>query len=118
MQVSIDAKGMRNDSVSREVFRHEEFTGCVELKRIRDWFICTPSPYLLAFVSLIIFLVNVESEGPYEPQRLLPEAIKVMREKLASIRMAAEALLTGGDDDDILSASKIGNEGDVDMADS
>lgn len=39
-QVSIDEKGMRNDSVSREVLRHEEFADSVELKRIRDWFIC------------------------------------------------------------------------------
>ena len=39
-EVSIDHKYMRNDSVSREVLRHKEFEGCVELKRIRDWFIC------------------------------------------------------------------------------
>jgi DNA-directed RNA polymerase I and III subunit RPAC1 len=45
------------------------------------------------FVFLTISLtVNVESEGPYEPERLLPEAIKVMREKLAIIKQAAEAL--------------------------
>jgi DNA-directed RNA polymerase I and III subunit RPAC1 len=44
-------------------------------------------------IFLTIFLiVNVESEGPYEPERLLPEAIKVMREKLAIIKQAAEAL--------------------------
>jgi len=39
------------------------------------------------------YTVNVESEGPYEPERLLPEAIKVMREKIATIKQAAEALL-------------------------
>jgi len=42
--------------------------------------------------TLIIFAVNVESEGAYAPERLLPEAIKVMREKLAIIKSAAEAL--------------------------
>ena len=31
---------MRNESMSREVFRHKEFEGCVELKRVRDFFIC------------------------------------------------------------------------------
>jgi len=48
---------------------------------------------LVTPIFLTIFLiVNVESEGPYEPERLLPEAIKVMREKLAIIKQAAEAL--------------------------
>ena len=48
---------------------------------------------LFEIIFLTIFLiVNVESEGPYEPERLLPEAIKVMREKLAIIKQAAEAL--------------------------
>ena len=37
-------------------------------------------------------LVCVESEGPYAPERILPEAIKVMREKLAVISEAAVAL--------------------------
>jgi DNA-directed RNA polymerase I and III subunit RPAC1 len=46
-----------------------------------------------------LLLVNVESEGPYEPERLLPEAIKVMREKIATIKQAAEALRGGGDGD-------------------
>ena len=49
--------------------------------------------HLFEIIFLTIFLiVNVESEGPYEPERLLPEAIKVMREKLAIIKQAAEAL--------------------------
>jgi DNA-directed RNA polymerase I and III subunit RPAC1 len=39
------------------------------------------------------FSVNVESEGPYAPDRLLMEAIKVMREKISAIRLAAESLL-------------------------
>ena len=34
----------------------------------------------------------MESEGPYTPERILPEAIKVMREKLAVITAAAVAL--------------------------
>ncbi|KAH9485878.1 DNA-directed RNA polymerases I and III subunit RPAC1 [Psilocybe cubensis] len=74
-EVSVDEKNVRNDSVSREVLRHPEFADSVELSRVRDF-----------------FLFNVESEGPYAPERILPEAIKVMREKLAVIRQAALAL--------------------------
>jgi len=73
--VSVDEQCVRNDSVSREVLRHPEFADSVKLSRVRDY-----------------FLFHVESEGPYEPERLLPEAIKVMREKLAIIKQAAEAL--------------------------
>lgn len=38
------------------------------------------------------FQVNVESESAYAPERLLIESVKVMREKLALIKQAAEAL--------------------------
>jgi len=38
--VSVDEKNLRNETMSREVFRHKEFEGCVELKRVRDFFIC------------------------------------------------------------------------------
>jgi DNA-directed RNA polymerase I and III subunit RPAC1 len=41
----------------------------------------------------------VESESAYEPQELLPEAIKVMREKIATLREAADALLGGNIED-------------------
>jgi DNA-directed RNA polymerases I and III subunit RPAC1 len=44
-----------------------------------------------------VFLVNVESEGPYEPQRLPLEAIRVMRGKISALKAAAEALCTQGD---------------------
>ena len=50
--------------------------------------------------------VSVESEGPYEPQRLPLEAIRVMREKISALKVAAEALRAQGDPD-----------GDVQMAD-
>ncbi|TFK64840.1 RBP11-like subunits of RNA polymerase [Pluteus cervinus] len=74
-EVSVDKVAVRKDWVSREVLRHPEFEGVVELGRVRDH-----------------FLFNVESESAYAPERLLPEAIKVMREKLASIKRAAEML--------------------------
>ncbi|GJE94214.1 DNA-directed RNA polymerase, alpha subunit [Phanerochaete sordida] len=99
--VSVDLAGMRKDSVSREVLRHEEFRGCVELKRVRDWFI-----------------FNVESEGPYAPERLLPEAVKVMREKISSIRAAAQALLADADGDVPGEATSKDTDGDVEMGDS
>ncbi|KDQ33553.1 hypothetical protein PLEOSDRAFT_20801 [Pleurotus ostreatus PC15] len=73
----------RKDTVSREVLRHPEFAGCVKLGRVRDHFI-----------------FNVESEGPYVPERLLPEAISVLRTKIATLRQAAELLLNGGEASD------------------
>lgn len=90
---------MRKDSVSREVLRHPEFADSVELSRVRDYFLCNvpslpPSFSYVSSVALTVayIIVSVESEGPYAPERLLPEAIKVMREKLAIITEAAVAL--------------------------
>jgi DNA-directed RNA polymerase I and III subunit RPAC1 len=74
-EVSVDEQNVRKDTVSREVLRHPEFADSVELSRVRDY-----------------FLFCVESEGPYAPERILPEAIRVMREKLAFITEAAVAL--------------------------
>jgi len=74
-EVSVDEQNVRKDSVSREVLRHPEFADSVDLGRVRDYFI-----------------FSVESEGPYAPERLFPEAVKVMREKLAVLTEAAVAL--------------------------
>ncbi|KAF8161646.1 DNA-directed RNA polymerase [Crassisporium funariophilum] len=74
-EVSVDEHNVRKDSVSREVLRHPEFADSVELSRVRDY-----------------FLFNVESEGPYAPERILQESVMVMREKLVFIRKAAELL--------------------------
>ncbi|THU91737.1 hypothetical protein K435DRAFT_816716 [Dendrothele bispora CBS 962.96] len=87
--VKIDPKGMRNDTVTREVLRDPEFSEMVQLSRIRDFFI-----------------FNVESESAYAPQEMLPEAIKVLRSKIADIKRSAESLLDIG-----------GDGGDVSMAD-
>ncbi|KAG9317116.1 DNA-directed RNA polymerase [Chiua virens] len=83
-KVSVDKKAARLESMSREVYRHPEFEGCVQLARVRDY-----------------FLFCIESEGFYPPERLLPEAILVMRTKIATLRRAAEALLndTGTSED-------------------
>ncbi|KAI0073582.1 insert subdomain of RNA polymerase alpha subunit [Panus rudis PR-1116 ss-1] len=97
-KVSIDEAGMRKDSVSREVLRHKEFEGSVKLMRIRDWFI-----------------FNVESEGAYVPERLFLESIKVMREKIATIKQAAEGLMSPSDGEPSFVAAR---DGDVEMADS
>ncbi|KAJ3489815.1 hypothetical protein NLI96_g1853 [Meripilus lineatus] len=93
--VSIEERNMRRDSVSREVLRHREFDGCVELKRIRDHFI-----------------FNVESEGPYAPERLFLESVTVMRDKIATIKRSVEALMSGGPD----GAAANGADVDVEMA--
>ena len=42
--------------------------------------------------------VNIESEGFYPPDRLLLEAIKVMRTKISTIRNAVRALLDHSED--------------------
>ncbi|KAJ7595916.1 DNA-directed RNA polymerase [Mycena floridula] len=78
--VSVDEKNVRKDSVSREVLRHPEFEGMVELSRVRDH-----------------FLFNVESESAYEPARIFQEAISVMRDKLAKLRKATEELVEQSD---------------------
>jgi len=88
-EVSVDPVGVRNDTVSREVLRHPEFEGMVQLGRKRD-----------------TFLFNLESESAYRPEQLLPEAIKVMRSKIAAIRKAAQALVVDG---------PIGGNEDVEM---
>ncbi|GLB38172.1 putative epoxide hydrolase [Lyophyllum shimeji] len=75
-EVSVDEYNVRRDTVSREVLRHPEFADSVELSRIRDH-----------------FLFSIESESAYAPERLLPEAIQLMRRKIATLRKAAEALL-------------------------
>ncbi|KAF9246852.1 DNA-directed RNA polymerase [Melanogaster broomeanus] len=75
-EVTVDEKSARFESMSREVYRHPEFEGCVQLARVRDH-----------------FLFNIESEGFYPPERLLHEAVSVMRTKIAALRRAAEALL-------------------------
>ena len=59
-------------------------------------------------LTVFVVTVNVESEGFYPPERLIPEAIKVMRGKIATIRKAAEALI----------ADSVGESGvDVEMVD-
>jgi len=92
----VDEEGVRKDSVSREVLRHPEFADSVELSRVRDYFLCMyfimPTPECVLLECSCDRIVNVESEGPYSPERLLPEAIKVMREKLAIIKKSAESL--------------------------
>ncbi|KZT04796.1 uncharacterized protein LAESUDRAFT_657174 [Laetiporus sulphureus 93-53] len=98
-EISVDERSLRNESMSREVLRHKEFEGCVELKRIRDWFI-----------------FNVESEGPYKPQDLFAESIKVMRQKLTNIRQAAEALSADVDGAGVHPNGVATADGDVEMA--
>ncbi|KIM67692.1 hypothetical protein SCLCIDRAFT_1209797 [Scleroderma citrinum Foug A] len=78
-EVSVDENHARRETMSREVYRHHEFEECVQLARVRDH-----------------FLFNIESEGFYAPERLLPETIKVMRAKISTVRNAARALLDHG----------------------
>lgn len=110
--MSIDEHNLRKESMSREVLRHKEFEGCVELKRIRDWFICEWCLLFSVYSQCANFIaVTVESEGPYAPEALFPESVRVMREKIANIRRAAEALLADAD-----GGGGVGADGDVEMA--
>ncbi|KAN0111584.1 DNA-directed RNA polymerase, insert domain containing protein [Russula decolorans] len=81
-KVTVDEYGVRGEPMSREVLRHPDLGNFVKLARVRDHFI-----------------FNVESEGPYEPQRLPLEAIRVMRGKISTLKAAAEALRAQGDPD-------------------
>lgn len=53
--------------------------------------------YLLVDV-LPIFIVNIESEGPYAPETLVPAAIRSLRSRISVLRHAAGVLASGGDD--------------------
>lgn len=70
-------KNARKDTVSREVLRHPEFQDKVELARVRDHFI-----------------YSVESAGQYEPQDLVPEAIKIMLGKIKAVEVGLDKLFT------------------------
>lgn len=59
----------RRDTVSREVLRHPEFEGKVELGRVRDH-----------------FLFSIESAGQYPPAELLQESVGVLLEKIRKVR--------------------------------
>jgi len=65
----------RKDTVSRECLRHNEFKDKVKLTRVRDHFI-----------------FNVESVGAIPPQRLLPDAIKVLIEKCKVLKRSLAQL--------------------------
>jgi len=88
-KVSVDQRGVRGETMSREVLRHPDLAEYVKLARVRDHFI-----------------FNIDSEGPYEPQRLPLEAVRVMREKISVLKRATEALRIPSEP-----------EGDVHMAD-
>ncbi|WWD04850.1 hypothetical protein V865_002921 [Kwoniella europaea PYCC6329] len=68
-------KNPRKDTVSREVLRHPEFADKVSLNRIRDHFI-----------------FNVESTGQYNPEEIVPEAIKILLSKISAVEEGLDKL--------------------------
>jgi DNA-directed RNA polymerase I and III subunit RPAC1 len=53
----VDEKNVRKDTVSREVLRHPEFAGMVELSRVRDHFLCEfpfTSIFAVRFIDMLI----------------------------------------------------------------
>lgn len=100
----------RLESMSREVYRHSEFDGMVELTRIRDFFLCEfrhvfppERPFPHRAISFR-FTVSIESTGAYPPQDLLPESIRLMREKVRTLKRAAEALKQAPNEDEEMEA--------------
>lgn len=86
VDVSEDGKGNkvahyvnpRKDTVSREVLRHKEFDGIVELGRIRDHFI-----------------FNVETTGAVNAADMLPRSCNVMKDKIQAIRQGLMNMIHG-----------------------
>ncbi|KAG8689420.1 DNA-directed RNA polymerase core subunit rpc40 [Ceratobasidium sp. 395] len=79
-QKRVVVKDMRKDTVSREVLRHKEFDGMIQLTRIRDY-----------------FMFRIESSGSIPAPQLMPMAVTVMREKIANLKKAAENLYINRD---------------------
>ncbi|KIS69975.1 putative DNA-directed RNA polymerases I and III subunit protein [Mycosarcoma maydis] len=76
---SVFVQDARKDTISREVFRHHEFEDKVKLGRVRDH-----------------FLFDLESTGIIPPEKLLPEAIRTLRSKIATLRKSLDHLETRG----------------------
>jgi DNA-directed RNA polymerase I and III subunit RPAC1 len=65
-KVSVDEKSARFESMSREVYRHPEFEGCVQLARVRDHFLCARclSPYRSYLIRLLSSLHRIRGILP------------------------------------------------------
>jgi|SRR6267154_6421609 len=59
--VSVDKKKMRKETMSREVYRHPEFEGSVQLARVRDHFLCT---YLILVVRVLTDILDQLTLNP------------------------------------------------------
>ncbi|EIM22847.1 RNA polymeras-like protein I subunit hRPA39, partial [Wallemia mellicola CBS 633.66] len=68
----------RKDTVSREVLRHPEFDGVVELGRIRDHFI-----------------FNIETTGAVKSVDMLPRSCNVIKSKVQKIREGLNTIVHG-----------------------
>jgi DNA-directed RNA polymerase I and III subunit RPAC1 len=73
----------------------------VELARIKDFFLCTTFLIYTIVYAYVFGVVNVESEGPYKPEDLPSEAIKVLRDKIAVVKRAAMGLQEDLKDDNV-----------------
>jgi len=49
-------------------------------------------PFWTLVEFFFLCVVNIETESAYPPERLFPEAVRVMREKISVIRIAALSL--------------------------
>lgn len=65
----------RNDTVSRECFRHEEFQSKVKLGRVPDHFIC----------KYLFYIVNIETVSFYKSTEVVLEALDILSKKCLNI---------------------------------
>jgi DNA-directed RNA polymerase I and III subunit RPAC1 len=91
-------KNPRKDTVSREVLRHPEFQDLVQLARIRDHFICERHSLRIPTAVADGRLDNVESVGQYKPEELVPEAIKILLNKVKEVEEGLDKLFASDAD--------------------
>jgi DNA-directed RNA polymerase I and III subunit RPAC1 len=91
-------KNPRKDTVSREVLRHPEFQDLVQLARIRDHFICERRSLRILTAVADSFPDNVESVGQYKPEELVPEAIKILLNKVKEVEEGLDKLFASDAD--------------------
>ena len=79
-------------------------------------------PQIISFCKVVhsIHIVNIESEGPYAPEGLVPAAIRSLRSRINVLRHAAQALASGEVDTapSVLVDTEIRTDGDIVMMDS
>lgn len=85
----------RNDTVSREVLRHEEFKGKVVLGRVRDHFICELLFLLGSLEEATAYSRAdfVESVGQWDSDEIFLEAVGILQAKCERLKRHTQRML-------------------------